>query len=74
LPQVFYNDNDDEMALLEEKEMPKGDPAKVKLNTRNVKNDEKAQENQALQREVRLLRTLRTIQKLPEAKYALGFR
>lgn len=74
MPQVFYNDNDDEMALLEEKEMPKGDPAKVKLNTRNVKNDEKAQENQALQREVRLLRTLRTIQKLPEAKYALGFR
>ena len=71
---MFYNDNDDEMALLEEKEMPKGDPAKVKLNTRNVKNDEKAQENQALQREVRLLRTLRTIQKLPEAKYALGFR
>jgi hypothetical protein len=59
---VFYNDNDDELALLVEKEMPKGDPAKIKLNTRNVKNDEKYRENQALLREVRLLRTLRTFQ------------
>jgi hypothetical protein len=49
--QVFYNDTEDELALLEEN--PKSDAKKKALNTKPVINDWQEQEEVIREREVR---------------------